>query len=144
MTAEAISRREFLERLGVLGGLGALYYGMTGLGLLSTAQADAGRPELEYRTGEGQHIVILGAGVAGLCAAYLLRNTGFKVTIVEPNAHVGGRCLTLRKGDIVAEEGTDHQGNPFEPLICDFDAGPDFYFNAGPGRIPQNHRAILY
>ena len=144
MTAEAISRREFLKRLGILGGLGALYSGMTGFGLLPTAQAATGRPELEHRAGEGQHIVILGAGVAGLCAAYLLRNTGFKVTMVEPNSHVGGRCLTLRKGDIVAEEGTDHQGNPFEPLTCDFDAGPDFYFNAGPGRIPQNHRAILY
>jgi monoamine oxidase len=144
MTTEAISRREFLEHLGILGGLGALYSGMTGFGLLATAQATAGRPELEHLAGEGQHIVILGAGVAGLCAAYLLRNTGFKVTIVEPNAHVGGRCLTLRKSDIVAEEGTDNKGNPFELLICDFDAGPDFYFNAGPGRIPQNHRAILY
>ena len=144
MTTEAISRREFLERLGMLGGLGALYYGMTKFGLLSTAQADTGPPELEHRTGEGQHIVILGAGVAGLCAAYLLRNTGFKVTMVEPNPYVGGRCLTLRKGDLVAEEGSDTQGNPFEPLICDFDPGPDFYFNAGPGRIPQNHRAILY
>ncbi len=47
MTTEAISRREFLERLGILGGLGALYYGMTGFGLLATAQADTGRPELE-------------------------------------------------------------------------------------------------
>ena len=144
MKTETISRREFLERLGALGGLGALYYGMTGFGLLSTAQADSGRPELEHRSGEGQHIVILGAGVAGLCAAYLLRNTGFKVTVVEPNSHVGGRCLTLRKGDTVAEQGADHQGNPFEPLICDFDAGSDFYFNAGPGRIPQNHKTILY
>ncbi|MBT8366611.1 MAG: FAD-dependent oxidoreductase, partial [Deltaproteobacteria bacterium] len=144
MTTKAISRREFLERLGILGGLAALYYGMPGPGLFSTAQADTGRPELEHHAGEGQHIVILGAGVAGLCAAYLLRNTGFKVTIVEPNPHVGGRCFTLRKGDLVAEEGTDRQGNPFKPLICDFDAGPDFYFNAGPGRIPQNHKAILY
>jgi hypothetical protein len=28
--------------------------------------------------------------------------------------------------------------------VCDFDEGPDFYFNAGPGRIPQSHGAILY
>ena len=39
MTKEALSRREFLERLGILGGLGALYYGMTNFGLQSTAQA---------------------------------------------------------------------------------------------------------
>ena len=89
-------------------------------------------------------MVILGAGIAGLCAAYLLRNTKIKITIVEPNPRVGGRCLTLRKGDMIAERGTDHLGNPFEPITCDFDSGPDFYFNAGPARIPQNNRAILH
>jgi len=41
MTTEAISRREFLEHLGILGGLGALYSGMTGFGLPATAQAIA-------------------------------------------------------------------------------------------------------
>lgn len=131
MAKKFISRREFLERLGMFGGLGAVYYGMTKFGLLPLARANTGPPRLEHRSGEGQHIVILGAGVAGLCAAYLLRNTGFKVTIFESNPSVGGRCLTLRRGDIVQEEGTDRHGNPFEPRICDFDQGADFYFNAG-------------
>jgi monoamine oxidase len=140
---KVLSRRQFLKRIGTLGGLGAVYHGMAKFGLLPLAQAYTGPPRIDQRAGEGQHIVILGAGIGGLCAAYLLRNTKFKVTILEPNPYVGGRCLTLRRGDMVREEGTDPQGNPLRPSICDFDQGPDFYFNAGPGRIPQSHTAVL-
>jgi monoamine oxidase len=138
-----MTRRQFLDRLKKLGGIGAAYYALRQLGLLPPAQAHTGPPQLDRRIGDGQHVVILGAGVAGLCAAYLLRNTQFKVTILEPNANVGGRCLTLRKGDIVAEQNTDHRGNIFKPLTCEFDSGTDLYVNAGPGRIPQSHTAIL-
>ena len=144
MNRRVLSRRQFLQRMGTLGGLGAAYYGLANFGLLPLAQAYTGPPRFDQRAGEGQHIVILGAGISGLCAAYLLRNTGFKVTILEPNPYVGGRCLTLRRGDIVKEEGADGRGNPFRPQHCDFDKGPDFYFNAGPGRIPQSHTAILH
>jgi monoamine oxidase len=128
----------------VLGGLGAGYYAVAQCGLLPLARAYAGPPRPDHRNGAGQHIVILGAGIAGLCAAYLLRDTRFKITMIEPNPYVGGRCLTLRRGDRVQEEGTDRRGEPFGPLICDFDKGVDFYFNAGPGRIPQSHEAILH
>jgi len=141
---KVISRRKFLERIGKLGGLGAAYLGMAKFGLLPLARAYAGPPQFDHRIGEGQHIVILGAGIGGLCAAHLLQNTKFKVTIIEPNPYVGGRCLTLRRGDTVREDGTDRRGNPFQPQNCDFDQGPDFYFNAGPGRIPQGHTAILH
>ena len=144
MQEKNFSRREFLERMGVLGGLGAVYYGMSKYGLLPLASAHTGACQPDRRIGKGQHIVILGAGIAGLCAAYLLRSTQFKITIIDPNPYVGGRCLTLRRGDKVLEEGVDRHGNPFGPLSCDFDEGPDFYFNAGPGRIPQSHAAILH
>jgi len=143
MKQKGLSRRQFLGRLGTLGGLGAAYYGMAQFGLLPLAQAYTGPPRIDPRAGQGQHVAILGAGIGGLCAAYLLRNTKFKVTILESNPYVGGRCLTLRRGDMVREEGTDRQGNPFRPCTCDFDRGPDFYFNAGPGRIPQSHTALL-
>ncbi len=76
-----ISRREFLERMGVLGGLGAAYCGMARYGLLPFAHAHTGPPRPDHSSGEGQHIVILGAGVAGLCAAYLMGDTQFKITI---------------------------------------------------------------
>jgi monoamine oxidase len=116
---------------------------MAKFGLLPLAQAYTGPPQFDQNIGAGQHIVILGAGIGGLCAAYLLRNTKFKVTIIESNPYVGGRCLTLRKGDAVQEKGADRRGNPFDPCVCEFDRGPDFYFNAGPGRIPQSHAAVL-
>jgi monoamine oxidase len=144
MSEKNITRRQFLERMGVLGGLGAGYYAMVQCGLLPLARAYAGPPQLDHRNGEGQHIVILGAGLAGLCAAYLLKDTQFKVTMIEPNPYVGGRCLSLRRGDRVREEGTDRRGESFDPLVCDFDEGADFYFNAGPGRIPQSHEAVLH
>ena len=143
MAATDLSRRQFLKRMGSLGGLGAAYYGMGHFGLLPPARAYAGPPQFDQHIGKGQHIAILGAGIAGLCAAYLLRNTQFKVTIIEPNPYVGGRCLTLRRGDTVVEQNVDHRGNPFQPVICEFDRGPDVYLNAGPGRIPQSHTAIL-
>ncbi len=144
MKNQNISRREFLTRTGAFGVFGAAYYGMAKCGLLPAERAYAGPPQFDYETGEGQQVVILGAGIAGLCAAYLLRNTKFKVTVIEPNSYVGGRCLTLRRGDIVAEEHADRLGRPFRPRICDFDKGADFYFNAGAGRIPQSHSAILH
>ncbi len=143
MKANHLTRRQFLDRLKKLGGLGAVYYAMRQLGLLPPAQAQAGPPQLDSRIGDGQHVVILGAGIAGLCAAYLLRDTQFKVTILEPSAYAGGRCRTLRGGDVIAEQRTDRRGNPFKPVTCEFDRETDFYLNAGPGRIPQSHTAIL-
>ncbi len=144
MTATRLSRREFLERMGILGGLGVASYGLGALGVVPLVQAYGGPPRLNHRIGAGRHVVILGAGIAGLCTAYLLRHTRFKITIIEPNPYVGGRCLTLRRGDIVAEENTDRLGQPFRPLRCDFDKQPDIYLNAGASRIPQSHTAILH
>lgn len=45
-------------------------------------------------------IIIVGAGLAGLCAAYELEKLGHTVVILEADAsHVGGRARTLRFGD---------------------------------------------
>ena len=46
------------------------------------------------------HVVIVGAGLAGLCAGYELEKRGHRVTMLEADAkHIGGRTRTLRFGD---------------------------------------------
>ncbi|MEH7074289.1 flavin monoamine oxidase family protein [Neobacillus drentensis] len=63
-----------------------------------------------------KHIIIIGAGMAGLVAASLLKETGHKVTVLEANDRVGGRVHTIRA--------------PFSESL---------YFNAGAMRIPDTH-----
>jgi monoamine oxidase len=54
-----------------------------------------------------QDVIIVGAGMAGLTAAYLLRNAGHRVRILEASDDVGGRIHTFRcfSGDLYAEAG---------------------------------------
>lgn len=42
-------------------------------------------------------IIIVGAGVSGLCAGYELRRAGYKVIILEASQRIGGRVMTWRE-----------------------------------------------
>jgi monoamine oxidase len=44
----------------------------------------------------GPRIVIIGAGLAGLTAAYSLRKAGYSATVYEASGRLGGRCWTDR------------------------------------------------
>jgi monoamine oxidase len=48
------------------------------------------------RRGPSQRVIVLGAGLAGLCTAYELQKLGHAVTIVEAQSRPGGRVRTLR------------------------------------------------
>ena len=135
MTLNAgLTRRELLSRVGTAGGYGAAYLVMQSLGLLVPAQAYEGPPELSGDGGKNVSVVILGAGLAGMTAAFELGRAGYRCTILEARHRAGGRNWTLRRGDSVEE-----LGQPSQP--CQFDEG--LYFNPGPARIPGHHRALL-
>jgi monoamine oxidase len=44
------------------------------------------------------HVLVIGAGVAGLSATASLREAGFRVTLVEASRRIGGRAHTTRIG----------------------------------------------
>ena len=52
-------------------------------------------------------VTVIGAGMAGLSAAFDLHQTGWKVTVLEARDRVGGRCYTVRSfsNGLVAEGG---------------------------------------
>jgi monoamine oxidase len=129
----AMTRRDLISRIGQAGGYGAALATMQGLGLISTA-SDAVALNLPAGAGKGVKVVILGAGVAGLSAAYELGKAGYQCTILEARERVGGRNFTVRRGaKIDMNDGTSQ--------LCAFDEG--LYFNAGPARLPSHHQAVL-
>ncbi len=128
------TRRSFLKAVGRAGGAAAVYETMVAMGLLRVPNAFAGRPSLPPDSGRGKKVLILGAGIAGLTAAYELKNAGYTVGILEAKNRPGGRNFTVRRGDVIEEITGTKQ-------LCRFDEG--LYLNAGPGRLPYHHTAVL-
>lgn len=128
------SRREVLRAFAGAGAAGGLYVAARALGVIEGEEAWAGAPALPAGSGRGGRVVVLGAGVAGLAAAYELGRAGYTVTLLEARERTGGRNWTLRGGDRV--EMTDGTRQ-----VCGFT--PGHYFNAGPARIPSHHDATL-
>ena len=128
-----VSRRNFITRVGALGGYSAAYSAMVGLGLMSASGAKAA-PALAANHGAGKSVVVLGGGVAGLVSVYELERAGYKVTLLEARQRLGGRNWTLRGGDKVEMVGEADQTVSFTDGV---------YMNAGPARIPSHHEGLL-
>src|SRR5438309_607022 len=126
------SRRDLLKRIGTLAGTATMYQCMTALG--HAAESDFRGPIKLDGAPRNTSILILGAGIAGLVAAYELSRAGYKVKVLEYNHRAGGRAWTLRGGDEYTELGGFKQR-------CEFD--PGLYINPGPWRIPYHHYAML-
>jgi monoamine oxidase len=129
-----VTRRKLLNVAARLGGAAAVYEALTAWEFLRPPAALAAPLELPPRSGGGRKVAILGAGVAGLCAAYELDRAGYDCVVLEAAQRAGGRSLTLRRGDKFSEA-----GGPVQE--CRFDQG--LYLNAGPGRIPHHHVHLL-
>jgi monoamine oxidase len=126
------SRRRFLKLVGRAGGTAAVLTTLKELGLISSADAGQ-KPTLRAQSGNGTRIAILGAGIAGMTAAYELTKAGYTCQILEARDRAGGRIQTLRGGDRLQETGSEQ--------TCTFAEGQ--YFNPGPARIPYHHKALL-
>ena len=126
-----LTRRELLRMIGLAGGGAVMYQAMSSLGF--AAESPYRRPAPLQGTGRGT-VLVLGAGLAGLVAAYELGKAGYKVQVLEYNARPGGRNWTLRGGDVYTELGGHKQ-------VCQFDK--DQYFNPGPWRLPYHHHGVL-
>jgi monoamine oxidase len=90
-----VSRRELLA----VGAVGAatLYLGLD-------RRASSGRRSYRGR------VIVVGAGLAGLSAAWELERRGWQTVVLEARPRVGGRCHTLRgfAGGQVAEAGGEY------------------------------------
>lgn len=78
------------------------------------------------RTDKSKDVLIIGAGMAGMVAAGLLKQAGHNVTIVESNTRVGGRIKTFRNSE---------NKKYFED--------DSVYGEAGAMRIPTIHQMVL-
>ena len=138
--AYGVSRRDFVRIIGAAGlaaGAGAL---LPGKSLAQGADASAGKAS-------GGLVAILGAGAAGLTAAYRLQAAGIPCEIFEASERTGGRMLTkydFNKDGMFCEMGgelvdTDHEdlitlagelGVEIQELKGE-DKGLDLYFFGG-------------
>lgn len=130
--AEGMSRRDLLTLVGYAAGASAMYGAMVRMGHAGTSNYD-GPLKLEGDP-KGTSVLILGAGLAGMTAAYELGRAGYKVQVLEYREKPGGRCWTLHSGDTYTELGGFTQ-------TVDFAEGN--YLNGGPWRIPADHHAVL-
>src|SRR5271166_612288 len=53
------------------------------------------------------HVVIVGAGIAGLAAAYFLRDLGVAVTVLEGSPRIGGKLTASDVAGITVDAGAE-------------------------------------
>ncbi len=128
-----MTKRRFLQSVGMIGGSAAMYTAMQGLNMVHASTMT--EPPKMATSGKGKKLIILGAGLSGMVTAIEMRKKGYDCKILEARSFVGGRCQSARKGHIIEDVGGETQ-------VCNFADGQ--YLNIGPWRIPAEHHSTLY
>jgi monoamine oxidase len=131
-SAPAMNRRSLFKLIGAVAGSAVMYQAMSELG--HAGESGYTGPVKLQGDPRGASVLVLGAGMAGMCAALELRNAGYKVQILEYNDRPGGRNWSLYGGDTYTEMGGLTQHVRFAQGL---------YLNPGPWRIPYHHRALI-
>ncbi|MDE0111920.1 MAG: FAD-dependent oxidoreductase, partial [Albidovulum sp.] len=129
------TRRNLLQSVSAAAGTAAVYRTMEALDMLGPGTAQAAALDLTRGSGKGGKVIILGAGISGLAAAWEMSKAGWNCNVLEATERPGGRNLTARTGDILTEQGMRQR-------VC-FDQEDHLYANLGPARIPYHHRTVL-
>src|SRR5215510_12323526 len=108
-TETILTRRDFLRRSVI-----------TAAPLVAPSRSQAEGQDRIGRAGASKKVIIIGAGLAGLSAAFELSRLGHEVSLLEARLRPGGRVYTLRE--------------PFSDGM---------YAEAGAARIPDNHQLTL-
>ncbi|OJJ46559.1 hypothetical protein ASPZODRAFT_66543 [Penicilliopsis zonata CBS 506.65] len=113
---------------------------------LEAATLAESAPEASCAPGPEIHktVIVVGAGIAGLRAAAVLRRHGCRVVVLEARDRIGGRILTSRKGDSVVDIGAawmhETSQNNLVKLIPQLSI-PYYYDDGAPLYFTEDGRA---
>ena len=72
----------------------------------------------EEMTSNPKHVIVVGAGLAGLVAAYELEQVGHRVTVLEQTTRAGGRVYTVGEKEGL-DKGLKGEGKRRERMTCE-------------------------
>ncbi len=96
-----MNRRSLFKLIGAVAGSAVMYQAMSELG--HAGESGYTGPIKLQGAPNGASVLVLGAGMAGMCAALELRNAGYQVQVLEYNDRPGGRNWSLYGGDTYTE-----------------------------------------